>query len=232
MTPIFGYDAVVSLIVDAVAYPIFCATDMALRVKQDVVLATTASSGIARHKRLRGLYEWSVTTSGLTKINNSDGQISFFYLLQESVRGVQQTIQIDFSDAEGNDHSISGTVIIPELGINGPATDWSTADITFEGTGEFSMAAVDPPEPAACEQEDTLYIDAVAGQTSVHHDLLEQDGVVILSVARTGDTLYATNGTPGSLQFLADLPNGDIHIDPTVPFNSGEWVAVEYKIES
>lgn len=232
MTPIFGYDVIVNLVIDTVPYPIFCATDMEFRLKQDIVLATSASTGSYRQKRLRGLCEWSVTTSGLTKIDNTDGQVSFFYLLQEAIRGQEQSIQIDFTDEEGNDQSLSGSVIIPELGINGPASDWSSASVTFEGTGAISMVPVEPPVPSECEQEDTLYIDAVEGEDSVHHDLLEQTGVVILAVARTGAVHYETSGTPGALEFQTDLPNGDIYFDPGNVFNAGEWVAVEYKIQT
>lgn len=232
MTPIWGYDAVVSLIVDSVPYPVFCSTDMEFRLKQDVVLATTASTGSYRQKRLRGLCEWSITTSGLTKIDNSDGQISFFYLLQEAIRGQVQKIQIDFTDAEGNDQTIAGSVIIPDLSINSPASDWSSASVTFEGSGAISMIPVEPPVPSECEQEDTLYIDAVENETSVHHDLLEQAGVVILAVARTGAVHHQTSGTPSGIEFQTDLPNGDIHFDPTNPFGTNEWVAVEYKIQT
>lgn len=232
MIPIWGYDVIVSLKVVDTYYPVFCATDMEFRMKQDVVLATSASTGSYRQKRLRGLCEWSVTTSGLTKIDNSDGQISFFYLLQESIRGSQLDIKIDFTDEDSNEQSLSGAVIIPDLSINGPASDWSNASVTFEGTGAISMVPVDPPVPQDCEQEDTLYIDCVADASSVHHALLQQTGVVILAVARTGAVHYETTGTPGDLEFQTDLPNGDIHFDPTNTFNAGEWIAVEYKIET
>lgn len=230
MQNIFGNNVIVSLLVDAVYYPVFCGTDMELRVKQDVVLATSANTGIARKKKLRGLYEWTVTVSGLSKIDNSDGQISFFYLLQESVRGTEQDIKVEFEDEDGNDQEITGTVIIPDLGINGPATDFSTADVTFEGSEEFEMNPVSPPVPTDCEQA-TIYIDCVAGEFTVHSDLLEAAGVVILAVARSGQVHYETSGTPVSLEFKPDLPNGDIIFDSTNVFNADEWVSVEYKIE-
>jgi hypothetical protein len=230
MTNIHGNDVILYLLVDAVYYPILCATDMNFSVKQDVVLATSANTGIARKKKLRGLYEWTVTTSGLTKVNNNDGQISFFYILQESVRGTEQEIKIEFDDEDGNEQVITGTVIIPDLSISAPTSDFSSADITFEGSGEFEMNPIEPPVPTECEQA-TIYIDCVAGEFSVHSDLLEAAGVVIISVARTGQVHYETTGTPVSLEFKTDLPNGDIYFDSTNVFNPDEWVSVEYKIE-
>ena len=230
MKNIYGNDVILSLKVAGIYYPILCATDMEFRVKQDVVLATSANTGIARKKRLRGLYEWTVTTSGLTKVNNNDGQISFFYILQESVRGTEQEIKIEFDDEDGNEQVVTGTVIIPDLGITAPATDFSSSDITFEGTGEFDMNTIEPPFDSDCEQS-TIYIDCVAGEFSVHSDLLEAAGVVILSVARSGQVHFETTGTPGALEFKSDLPNGDIYFDSTNVFNDGEWVSVEYKIE-
>jgi len=176
------------------------------------------------------LYEWTVTVSGLTKVDNTDGQIGFFYILQQSIRGTEQDIKLEFDDEDGNEQVITGPVIIPDLGINGPVSDFSSADITFEGSEEFVMNPVEPPVPAGCEQ-DTIYIDCVAGEFSVHSDLLEAAGFVIIAVSRTGAVHYETTGTPGSLEFKSDLANGDIYFDSNNVFNAGEWVSIEYKIE-
>ena len=231
MSPIFGNNVIVSLFIDAVPYPIFCGTDMSLRVRQDIVLATSANTGLARKKKLRGLYEWTVTVSGLTKVDNTDGQISWFYLVQQSVRGEELDIKIEFDDEDGNEQVITGTAIIPDLGINGPTSEFSSAEVTFEGTEEFEMNPVNPPVPVDCETEPTLYIDCVAGENSVHSDLLEVVGVVVIAVSRSGLVHSETTGTPGALEFKTDLPNGDIIFDSSSPFNPGEWVSIEYKIE-
>lgn len=233
MTPVWGSDAIVSLKVAEEYYPVFCATDMLLTVRQDVVLATSASTGIYRLKRLRGLTEWSVTVSGLTKLDNTDGQISFFYLVQELVRGSELDIRIEFTDDEDNDQTLSGTVIIPEMSISGPAEDWSQANITFEGTGGFSMEPVPPPAETECEVQDTIYTTLAEGAVYVENALLQEEGVVIITVARSGITLSESEVDPIGMEFRFDDATGRIYVDAENPGNpGGEEFVIVYKIDT
>lgn len=139
MEPIHGNDILLSIKVGSTFYPVLCAIDMTYTCSQDVVLATSASTGKWRSKRLRGLSEWNVTLSGLTKIDNTDGQVSFFYLLQENIRGSEQTIQIMFEDEAGNTQVLEGVVIIPELSINGNVNSFADVSIVFEGAGPVTI---------------------------------------------------------------------------------------------
>lgn len=232
MTAIHGNNVIVSLIVDDTPFPILCATDMNLNIRQDILLATTASTGVWRRKRLRGLSEWTVTVTGLTKIDNSDGQVSFFYLLQQSVRGAEQNIRIDLDDDDGNEITISGVVIIPELSINGPEGDFSEAEIIMEGAGTLEMETIPPPAEGMCEMEDTLYLTLAEGATYVESVLLQEEDAVIISVSRSGDTHTQTVGTPGSQEFKFTGANGRIAFDTSNPGNpGGEPVVIMWKID-
>lgn len=220
-------DTVVSMLVDGVYYPIFCATGMSLNISQDTVLATTVDS--ARVPRLRGLYNWEISVSGLTKVAN-DGQISWFYLAQQSIRGVEQTIKFDAYDKDGNIQTISGQMIIPALGFASSAGNFATADVTFVGAGNLSMEIVPPPVPPDCMIEDTLYINTTEGEFSLDFSELEVDGAEILWVVRTTDTHYPTAFSPGNLQYRWVPGTSTVEFDPLNPFNPGEFVSVGYKV--
>lgn len=215
-------------------YPVLCATDMVFTRTPEFISKTGPTSGLFREFAVR-IEEWNVSVSGLTKVEN-DASLSFFYMLQTSVRRSQQQIRIVFRDTESPENiiSITGNILIGETSITGPATDFSQCSINFKGTGGFTQSAViDAPPVAECEVEDTLWLVLAEGETSVHDDLLEQDDVVIIAVSRSGSVHTETTGTPGSLEFKSDLPNGDIHFDTTNPGNAGgEYVTVEYKIDT
>lgn len=237
MEPIFGYNTKVELLVASVYYPILCAEDMTFNVRQDVVLATSRTTGSARKKVLRGLYDYTVTVSGLTKVSNADGQISFFYLLQASVRGSEQTIKLTFTDYDGNFQSITCQVIIPDLSITGPATAFSNSSITFEGTGEFEMNAVDPPP---LDTDDEVFADwweTVEGQTFVELGVVPSGvegyvvpgDVTILLVTRETDQYdVILTGTPGNRQARWNSSNQTMSF--LNAFNAGETIGVEWKV--
>lgn len=227
-----GKNVSVEIFVTDDYYPVLCATDMTFTRSPEFITKTGPTSGLFREFQPR-IEEWNVTVSGLTKLENEES-ISFFYLLQTSVRRTVQQIRVVFENNVGDILSISGNAYIGQSSINGPATEFSQASIEFKGTGPFEQSSViDPPAEQECEVEDTLYLTLAEGASSVHSDLLEQANVVIVGVSRSGLVHSESGGTPGSLEFQTDLPNGDIYFDPTNLGNpGGEQVTVEYKIET
>lgn len=199
MEPIHGKDTLVSLLIDAEFIPILCAVDMTFTCTQDVVLATTVDSGKWRRKKLRGLSDWNVSVSGLTKIDNFDGQVSFFYLLQENIRGSEQTIQMMFTDADNNTQVIEGNVIIPEISFNGNVNSFGDISVLFEGTGEITIEnPVSDVESDVCEDwmSDTFVL--LEGETSVTGSFA---GKEILEVDLEGTQYDYTAGSPGNREY-------------------------------
>lgn len=230
MEPIHGNDILLSIKVGTEFFPVLCATDMTFQCSQDVVLATTVGTGIWRRKRLRNLSEWSVSITGLSKIDNTDGQVSFFYLLQENIRGAEQTIQILF-DVDGDTQVLEGIVIIPDLSINGNVSSFADVNATFLGAGEVTIQeAVSGVESGICEElvsdtwATTEGLNSISGPGNEGRSFA---GMEILQVDREGIQHDFTSGTPGNRQFTYD--GTLISFDSTNPFNAGETVFVLWK---
>lgn len=231
MEPIHGRDVLVSLKIDDEFYPVLCAIDMTFTCTQEVLLATSVGYGSWRKKRLRNLSEWNVSVSGLSKIDNVDGQVSFFYLLQQNVRGSEQMIQVMFSDSDDNVQVIEGVVLIPELSFNGNVSSFADASVTFEGTGPFEITEpVSEALSQVCEViksdtwETTPGEDEISGTGERGRSFA---GKEILEVRREGIQLDYTSSTPGNREYRY---NGvSIFVDPTSIFNEGELMFVMWK---
>lgn len=211
MEPIHGKDVLVSILVDGDFIPVLCATDMTFSCSQEVLLATSADTGKWRRKRLRDLSEWRVDVSGLTKINNSDGQAGFFYLLLENIRGTEQIIQLMFEDADDNTQVIEGTVLIPDLSINGNVGSFADVNVTFEGTGEFDIGNVDSDvDSDLCDDLDSDTWTMAEGADSISG--LGQEGKSfagkeILEVDYEGTQYDYTSGAPANREYAYDGTN-------------------------
>lgn len=218
MEPIHGKDTLLSIKIDAEFYPVLCAVDMTFSCSQETILATTVDTGIWRRKRLRNLSEWNVSISGLTKIDNTDGQVSFFYLLQQNIRGSEQIIQIMFTDADGNIQVLEGTVIIPSLSINANVNSFDDANIVFEGAGEVTIQeAVSDVESDICDEllsdtwtmaegENSISGVGEGGKSFAGKEILEVDveGTQYdYSATTPGNREYSYNGTDISVEAAA-----------------------------
>jgi hypothetical protein len=235
MEPLKGTSGILKLIVSGVAYPVLCATDVTLRWNQEVIGATTLTSGKNKEKRVR-LFEWSVSVSGLTKISNADGQIDFFYITQEAVRGSIQQVEILYEDAEGNGKVISGNVIIPSGELSASAADFCNASIEFQGTGALDIS---DPEPAPGVVEHEILSDW--WQTSNGNDFIDgassgmTDGTPytlqstdeILEVDVEGTQFDEVNGSPGNREYQTDLANNKIKFNTT--FDGSQRVFVLFR---
>jgi predicted secreted protein len=205
MEPIHGKDCLLSIKIEDEFYPVLCAVDMTYSCRQEVLLATSADSGNWRYKKLRNLSEWNVSISGLTKVDNTDGQVSFFYLLQQNIRGSEQIIQIMFEDSNGNIQVLEGTVLIPELTINANVGSFADATISFEGTGSVEITEpVSDVESDVCEEllSDTWILgDGETAINGVGQNGLSFAGKEILEVDREGLQFDYSNGAPGNRQY-------------------------------
>lgn len=143
-SPVLGRLAVLEIWIDDAFFPVLCGTDLSLHLQQEVILKTGPNSGAWREKTTR-LSEWNASVTGLTKIENSSESVTFFWTLQESVRLTTQLIRLTFQDEDGGGKQVKGYAVIVSQDINGPATDFSTASIVFEGTGHLEIDEIEGP---------------------------------------------------------------------------------------
>lgn len=231
MEPIQGKDALVSIQVEDIFIPLLCATEFTLTVSQDVVLATSVGTGLWRRKKLRQLSEWSLSLSGLTKVSDEDGQASWFYILQQQVRGTSQNIQIIYEDIDGNTAVFVGSVIIPEMSLTSSVTDFVTGDIEMQGDGAFEIENLPPAPPTGCADEFADTWDTVEGEFAISGPGREGRSFAgafnIINVFREGDSLDPVDGTPGNREFHFD--GTEITVNPLNPFNPGETIRVVWQ---
>lgn len=226
MNVLKGKQAVLSVSIDSVWTPVFCATSCSFRYDYEEVLKTSVNSGRFRERTTR-LCDWEFAITGLTKIDNSDGQAAFFWLLQESVRGTTQLLRLRFVDDAGTEHIISGNCIVKQGQIDNVVGGFSTATQVFPGTGEFSQGSI---SGGVASDLYKLYLEPTEGAFEVSHADLGE-ALEIMLVLREEGGFKETSGTPAGREFkYTDLTSsGKLTFDTTKTFNPGEIVYVQYR---
>lgn len=226
MNVLKGKQAVLSVSIDEVWTPVFCGVSASFRYDYEEVLKTSVNSGRFRERTTR-LCDWEFNISGLTKIDNSDGQAAFFWLIQESVRGTVQLLRLRFVDDNGNEQIISGNCIVKQGQLDALVGGFANVSQKFPGTGQFSMGAVAGATPTDLYK---LYLETTEGAYEVSDADLGAV-VEIMLVEREEGGFTETSGTPSGRQFkYTDLTSsGKLTFDSTKPFNAGEVVYVLYR---
>lgn len=226
MKVILGKNAVLSVDIDNVFVPALCAIDSSFQFDHEEVLITSRNSGKFRERETR-LCDWGFSLSGLTKVDNSDGNLAFFYLLQAAVIGAKKRMRLRFTDPDGNVVDITGYALVKQGSITSNVSGFSTATVNFPGTGAFTTAAVADPEPVDLYKK---YLTTTPGEFIVGHADLA-DAVEIMQVIREDGDYEPTTGTPSGRKFkyYTSVGVGYVEFDAALTFNLGEVVYVLYK---
>lgn len=235
MRPVYGNDCLFSMKIDGVFYPLLCATDFTLNVDQDVLEATTkGGTGLSKEFKLRGLYEWDLSLNGITKVSNEDGQIAWFYVLQDSIRGTEREVQLLYNDEDGNVVEISGVVVIPNMQISSAIGDFANGSISFKGTGSFmlnSVISIESNLSVLCEVQPTITATLLEDATTVTISQLTAENAQVLWVSREGTLFRIVNGTPGNREVSIDYTTGVLSFrSPGAP--DGEGIEIGWQIAS
>lgn len=231
MNKVLGKRVYVEMLVDSVWYLIFCAKTAALDLNQDEIEVTSVESEADREFE-PGMSDATITCSGITVLDNTEGRISLFYLLQPEVRRNMQTVRMRFIDQDSDTNQVSFTCMIKTLGITKDVVSFSQSTVVFRVSGGLTTGSVPAPSASACEVVDELYIDCVADESSVHSTSLDPEGgyvKTIITCARTGIVHTETTGTPTGTQFLFTTAAGTISTDSANPYIAGEFIYVLYK---
>lgn len=117
--------------------PIFCGTDCTFSEEKEVIPASTITSNGWKEFRLRKR-SWSFQVSGLTKIDSTDGQVSYFDLLTSAEAVNLDNVSISFTDGTTT-RLLEGSMYKPETGITGPVNGNATANVQFVGFGAYTL---------------------------------------------------------------------------------------------
>lgn len=234
MTPVFGENAYVELLITGVYYPVFCADDCVFKEQTEIVEASTITSSIFKEWRPR-MKQWSFDVSGLTKIDNTDGPLSYFWLLGASIAMTPQTIRATYIDKEGHTYQIGGTCYIQTSSINSAITDWSEASVTFIGTGGLNTGTIAPPVVAGTLIKSDWW-NTVNGNAFINgastgntdgttYTLVNTDAVKLVAVE--GIVYDIVPGAPGNRQCQLDLVNNKIKVQNAFDGTQHVFVAWE-----
>lgn len=224
MNTIKGKNIVCSLLSGSTYYPIFCGKSAEFNVNQDEIEVTSVNSGSSR-EYVPGMMNATLSMTGVTTLDNTNGRISVLYLMQQSIRRATHDVIITLTDDTGADVVISFNAIITATGFTRDVASYSQCSVNFRITGDVGFDTIITPPVA--ENVYSFTLDCVEGEISVSDVLLA--GVEILQVARTGITHNETTGTPVGRQFKYTSGTGTITFDASIPFNSGEDVYIEWK---
>ena len=224
MKVLTGKQAVFYIRIDSTFYPVLCAISVSFQFDVEEVLTTTRTSGLYRTRKGR-LRDWSVSGSGLTKLDNTDGQIGWFWLLQNI--GTSQYMRIRYTDADGNVKNVEGYILIKQGQLGSEVSGFSTASYTFPGSGAFttdSVPGITLPELYK------IYLATTEGAYEVTANELG-GATEIMLVLREEGGYKEVAGTPVGRQFkfIDNTSSGTIRFASSLPFNAGEIVYVQYK---
>ena len=118
--------------------PVFCGKDCTFAEEKELIKASTVTSGVWKEYRPRKR-SWSLDVTGLTKIDATDGQVSYFDLIDDASAMVAQNITIMFTDADANTKTVTGVGIMKSTGITGPATGFAEATVSIIGDGLYTV---------------------------------------------------------------------------------------------
>lgn len=202
-SPILGYGVAIHMHDGSSYKPVLCGETCTFNRQVETIEKTSPTSGNFRQyqKRREG---WTADVSGLTRIAN-DASLTFFYMLQTSVRNQEHPLRFVFTDPEGATKQIQGTALITDESITGTAGDFAKASISFLGTGAFVVADVDPPAPVVYEELSDFW-DMPAGinycdlaAVSVEHGYAISAGYILLEVDLEGQGFeIITTGSVGT----------------------------------
>lgn len=221
-----GRNTIVSMLVDSVYYPVFCAKTAEFTLEQDEIEVTSIDSPSSR-EYLPGMSNATCAVTGITTLDNTNGRVSITYLMQQSVRRQLHTFKMTITDDDSNSLEVVFTAMIKTTNINRDTVGYSQSSLQLRVSGVVEWTEViDPPVP---EEVYSVYISATAGQYEVTH--ADLGGATVLEVWREGINYTETTGTPSGRQFkYTDLTSsGKITFDSAITFNTGEIVYVLYK---
>lgn len=229
MNIVKGKNLVTSILIDGVYYPIFCAKTGELVMDQDEIEVTYINSGIFKDF-IPGLNSGSFTATGITSLDNTGGQLSITYIMQEAIRRVIHTLRTTMVDDDGGTLQINYQGFVTNTTLSKQTGAYSQSSVTFRITGGITFSeTITPPAEQICEIQETLNLTLAEDALTVGDALLINADAMILAAFREGTEYYQVASSPGNRQFTYDNTTGLLTFQsPGNP--GGEGVEVVWQI--
>lgn len=226
---ILGKNVFTELQVGDAWYPIFCAKAASYDLEQEEIETSSVNSGAAR-EFIPYMSSMTISCNGITSLNNDEGVISIFYLLQESIRRQMLTIRMRFISDDGDTLQMSFVCFVRTIGITRDRISYSQSAVMFRVSGVPSIGSVPSAGSMSCMEvfEDTW--ETVEGEDSISgagNEGRSFAGSEVILVEREGTQHDYTDGTPGNREYSYDGTN--ISFDSGNPFNLGERIHVVWR---
>jgi hypothetical protein len=116
---------------------IFCGTDCTFSEEKEVIPASTVTSNGWKEFRLRKR-SWTFEIAGLTKIDSTDAQVSYFDLITSTEAVNLDNVSISFFDGTTT-RFLEGSMYKPETSISNPVNEGAKASVQFIGFGAYTL---------------------------------------------------------------------------------------------
>lgn len=200
---VLGKNVLTYIDIDSVFYPVFCGKTAELRRSWETIETTNVNSGSAR-QYLPGMGDGTVSVTGVTQSNNSNGRAGIVYLMQKAEARELVSLRMVLTDDDGAVITMDFNTIITDTGLSREIGQYSQCDAAFKISGGITYGSIIPaPTEPVCEVQDPLYLTLAEDATSVSDSSLSGSGFTseILEVRREGLQFDETTGTPGNAQF-------------------------------
>lgn len=223
---VFGRNMIFEVKVSGTYTPVGCAVSCSFEFSNEMIGKTDVNAGLFRKKRVR-LSDCRGSAQGLTTLVN-DATLSVLYFLQEGVRRTEQDVRFRFTDETGLSKQIQGLFLVLSIPVNGDISGFSEFDISFEGTGGFSISIIDDGSSSALPGDVQWdWWEVSEGATSITgpgHYGRSFAGKDVLEVDREGLEYDIVESSPVDRQCTSD--GTTIGFDPANPMAEGARVFV------
>lgn len=208
-----GEKVIAQLWVTDTWYTVFCAKSCEFSMEQDELEVTSIVSGSSR-EYLPGMMNATLSVSGISTIDNSEGKIAITYLMQQSVRQqvLEWRIYLEADDGDTLEATFSGIIKSTAFSKDGFSYMQSSLVVRVSGDPEFNEIVPSPETPSGIFAD---YWQTVNGQNYItgassgeydgtNYTLLFTDTILGVDVEGTGFDLVSGTPTAGTreCQFL------------------------------
>lgn len=204
-------------------FPVLCGKSRGIEKQADEIEVTNINSG--RDKDfIPGMNSSTLSMTGVTTLDNTNGRISPNYLMQQMTSGKIYQMRMVQTDDDGGVLVAAFNAFNTNVSISGEIGPYSQSSITFRICGPIAWGSIIAPPVAPevfSDYWNTTPGTSVVSGVSVEHSYT-LIGKTIIGVYREGTEYDLVLGTPVGRKSKYTDPT--VVFDASLPFNPGEQV--------